>query len=596
MDKNIPRISNDIEIMPFDNGGYLVHHKKLGYRININTITYQLLNLVDGKLTIEEIIRAFKQRYEISLKKENVLDILHQKLAKYHIIENEHFEYKPKEKPSYLKLSFTAVKKDWIDGIVSKMGFLFSKKIFYPTLFAMVIFMAFVILININTVKSDLATINTANGSLYFLIFGIVVVLHELGHAAACNKFGAKHGDIGFGFYLLSPVMYADVSDAWKLKKSERIIVNLGGIYIQLIIASIFACIYLITNNNFLLIPAFSIGGLSILYNLNPFFRTDGYWVLSDYVGIANLRENSNIALISFIKRKVNTIDNLFSLKNILLALYALISIGFIFVFLFVILIQNPNSIFNYPYNFIQYIKLVFTTQEIHLNELQTLILPTLFFIILFRFLVRLYKTKISSLSRVEKKESIILGVKIILATVFFLSAVGKTLSFTSFSRNINEFVFIPHQIIPYGILLIEYSLAIGFMTFIFSRQIAKISFVFLILMTISYSYGHFILDIKKCGCFGYFKFLTPSNYFIYIVKNVSLIIACLYILKYTKNITINRRLLKTTISIFTVFVLSFLAYKTEVKFIRDFAKTNIGKVLSNILPEKDQVILKYSK
>lgn len=56
---------------------------------------------------------------------------------------------------------------------------------------------------------------------------------HELGHASACKFFGVRHGGIGFGLYLNFPVLYTDVTEVWKLKRGERCVVNLAGVYFQ---------------------------------------------------------------------------------------------------------------------------------------------------------------------------------------------------------------------------------------------------------------------------------------------------------------------------------------------------------------------------
>lgn len=582
MDNKIPKISNNVIIVPFDNGGYLVHHKILGHRLNINDTIYKLLSLIDGILNIEEIILAFKEKYSIEIDKTKVIDILYSQLAKYHIVENTDYEYKQKEKPTYLKLSFTVLRKNWIDGIVSKMGFLFSKAIFYPVFFMSLFFILITSIFNLDVLKSSLNEVNASTGVAYFIVFAVVIILHEFGHAAACNKLGADHGDIGFGFYILSPVMYADVSDAWKLKRSDRIIVNLAGIYIQLIIASILLTLHIITNNNFLLVSAFGIGGLSILYNLNPFFRTDGYWVLSDYTGIANLRENSTKSLKTFFKKRVEGNLDVFSLKNILLALYALISISFIFVFLFVILIKSPNSILNYPYDLIEYVQSVFATKTLNQIQLKQLLLPTLFFVVLFRYGIKIFKTKVLTSSSIDKKEFLMLVLKITLATVFFLSAVGKTLDFNAFYQKIMKFEFIIVKLIPYLILFVEYALALGIIIIDFARQTAKISIIFLVFMTISYSFGHFFLGIEKCDCFGYFKFLTPSNYFFFIVKNSLLILLSIYIYK-NSNRNVEKQFIKTTISVITILLLSFFVFKTEVRLVSGFAMKNQGKTIQDL-------------
>ena len=86
-----------------------------------------------------------------------------------------------------------------------------------------------------------------------------------------------------------------------ELKPNQRIIVNLAGIYFELLICTIYIILALSFNFKFLMIFA-SVIFLRTLINLNPFLRSDGYWVLTDKLGIPNLRKVSANLLLAFIK------------------------------------------------------------------------------------------------------------------------------------------------------------------------------------------------------------------------------------------------------------------------------------------------------
>ena len=60
------------------------------------------------------------------------------------------------------------------------------------------------------------------------------------------------------------------------LNKKKRIIINFGGIYFELIYASFLITIAILIDNKELLILPLVLF-IKTLYNLNPFFRTDGY-------------------------------------------------------------------------------------------------------------------------------------------------------------------------------------------------------------------------------------------------------------------------------------------------------------------------------
>ena len=119
-----------------------------------------------------------------------------------------------------------------------------------------------------------------------------VAIVHELGHAAALLSRGEPPGAIGFGFYWIWPVFFTDVSRAWRLDQRGRLIVDAGGLLIQL------ACIALLVlwwsrAPSPALARAILLVDVALLTNLNPLFRWAGYWLLSDLTGARNLRQQA---------------------------------------------------------------------------------------------------------------------------------------------------------------------------------------------------------------------------------------------------------------------------------------------------------------
>lgn len=101
---------------------------------------------------------------------------------------------------------------------------------------------------------------------------------HELGHASACKHFGVRHGGIGFGLYLNFPVLYTDVTEVWKLDRTQRCVVNLAGVYFQSYWLITLLSVFLLTGNDIVryLILVMNLG---FVMTLNPFFKFDGYWL-----------------------------------------------------------------------------------------------------------------------------------------------------------------------------------------------------------------------------------------------------------------------------------------------------------------------------
>lgn len=142
-----------------------------------------------------------------------------------------------------------------------------------------------------------------------FVIIGIVLLFiassffHELGHATACRHFGADQRGIGFGLYLNFPAFYTDVSDIWKLTRRQRMVVNFAGIYFQLIFLLPLFAIFFATGNPFVKYFIITIN-FNFIFTLNPFFKFDGYWIMTDMLGVANLRTRSQ-ELFIHVKNKV---------------------------------------------------------------------------------------------------------------------------------------------------------------------------------------------------------------------------------------------------------------------------------------------------
>jgi putative peptide zinc metalloprotease protein len=116
------------------------------------------------------------------------------------------------------------------------------------------------------------------------------LLLHELGHAAACMRFGARPSHIGFTIYFVYPAFFSDVTDAWRLSRRQRLLVDAGGMYVQLVVGVVFLAIYSITHTPAVLAAVWMIGGTCVV-SLNPLFKFDGYWIVSDLLGVTNLSQ-----------------------------------------------------------------------------------------------------------------------------------------------------------------------------------------------------------------------------------------------------------------------------------------------------------------
>jgi len=122
---------------------------------------------------------------------------------------------------------------------------------------------------------------------------------HECGHAAACRYGGAKPGAIGAGIYLVWPVFYTDVTDSYRLDRRGRLRTDLGGVYFNAIFALAGAGAYFATASPPLLLIVVT-QQLMMLEQFMPWVRLDGYYVISDLIGVSNLFGRIKPVMLSF--------------------------------------------------------------------------------------------------------------------------------------------------------------------------------------------------------------------------------------------------------------------------------------------------------
>lgn len=189
-----------------------------------------------------------------------------------------------------------------IDRFSDACSFLFRKTVMFPLMIAVLAadICFFCITDNLLTFNGS-ANAYMVIGMLIFMVASSL--FHELGHASACKHFGIRHGGIGFGLYLNFPVLYTDVTEVWRLRRTDRCIVNLAGVYFQMYILLAVLALFYATGSDTLRYMILTLN-LGFIMTLNPFFKFDGYWIASDVLGIPNLRSRSK-ELLGYVYRRM---------------------------------------------------------------------------------------------------------------------------------------------------------------------------------------------------------------------------------------------------------------------------------------------------
>lgn len=134
--------------------------------------------------------------------------------------------------------------------------------------------------------------------ALLILLLFVTTALHELGHAVCCGVFGVPVRSMGIMIYYLQPAAFADITDSWRLKnKWHRVLICLSGIYVQAVInaaAAFFLLgLHLSGRRSTLLLLYIAMNLAMIAFNLLPFVRLDGYWILSAILALPNLLDRA---------------------------------------------------------------------------------------------------------------------------------------------------------------------------------------------------------------------------------------------------------------------------------------------------------------
>lgn len=150
---------------------------------------------------------------------------------------------------------------------------------------------------------------------LVVLIVLFSTLIHEFGHIIAFRALGGTCYSFGLGIYYIVPVLFVDLSLSNRMSKKKRIVISLSGVYFELLYVALLLLVDAIAFSGGFRLAAFLIF-IQTLWNLNPFFKNDGYWVLSDVLQESWLKQSSYSAL------KQTVLGRSF---NALLSLYAVL-------------------------------------------------------------------------------------------------------------------------------------------------------------------------------------------------------------------------------------------------------------------------------
>lgn len=275
---------------------------------------YFIWNQLDGNRTLQDITLDLAEQFNVFAP--DVVVALISKLTHAGFIENVEVydESSLKKQALWVRLMVKCQRlmdkriafgdaDPWVSQIYNKyVRYLFTKSAQY-ILIGLILFGAFTFIVSTDDVLGFFGKVHFS----WLLILALIpfslaeLILHELGHAFAVKACGREVHYIGLGWSFAGPVAFTDTSDMWLATRKPRILVNLAGVYVDILVAGMASILMWA-------IPNLYIQGMLWLFALytyigafrmlSPLQEMDGYYALMDWVEKTKLRHAAVLWLV----------------------------------------------------------------------------------------------------------------------------------------------------------------------------------------------------------------------------------------------------------------------------------------------------------
>lgn len=291
-----PRLAEGVELFgEYEAGGFIeptyLAGRRDGQVIQLSRLLYLVASHLDGNADSHEVAGKVRSESGRAVSASNVDFLIERRLAPLGLIAPAQGEAAPA--PIATPLFALGLRAAMVPaGVVKVLTRPFLGLFRIPVVVAVLVALVAVDvwLFAVRGITSELIAVLTDPGLLIALgaLQYASLAFHELGHAAACRFGGAKPGRIGAGIFLIWPVFYSDVTDSYRLNRAGRLRTDLAGVYFDAVVTLVIAAAYGATGNSLFLV-AIVFQHIDMAYQFLPFLRLDGYYMISDLVGVPDL-------------------------------------------------------------------------------------------------------------------------------------------------------------------------------------------------------------------------------------------------------------------------------------------------------------------
>lgn len=349
-----PKIAGDLEIKRFERRSgepyYMIANPRDLVHYSLDENDYQLLQLMDGTRTVKEIVVERLQGggdIELGGVADLVFTLLSENFLEERWVDVDAMlkrELDPKSRRARMQKFAKTLSVEW-KGAQAPVKWLHDHGLRWALtkpflLLTMFLSLAGVVIfgLNVNSGRFTLTGSSLAIGFLVLLLIDyFMVVVHETGHALVLVHNGRRLKGAGFSIYFGVPSFYVDSSDGLMMEPNKRVVQAFAGPYGQSLgagVASILAWAFPQWAVSETLYRYTVLAYLNIFMNSIPLLELDGYWMLTDFLKIPDLRPRSLNFLRRDLFRKIRHREH-FARQEVGLLLYGVFGIlaaGLLFV------------------------------------------------------------------------------------------------------------------------------------------------------------------------------------------------------------------------------------------------------------------------
>ena len=299
-----------------------VLHDPVSFRSHrLNVFQYRILSALNPDANLGQNFQSLVDKQEFQAEEESEFYDLLTSFSRLNLIVmpkqngaklyEQHLKMKSARRRAkvlgFLFMQIPLVKPDaFLTRTVSRVSWLFTRTFFVFWLLGMAA-AGFVIVSRFSDLVQPLnGILATKNLPFLWIAFVGLKIWHELGHGYACKVFGGFVPEMGTILIAGTPAAYVDASSAWSFpERYKRLVVMCGGMFFESLVFIPGVFIWAFSSSPMLSSCAYQLvimaSLVTLLFNANPLMKFDGYFIMSELIGIQNLRPKADAQIKSML-------------------------------------------------------------------------------------------------------------------------------------------------------------------------------------------------------------------------------------------------------------------------------------------------------